>query len=687
MPRILPGRRTRAACAVGALALATVVPRAEAQATQAWQLIDPPQSTLVLAADGSTIGEFGREIRTSVPLGTLPPYVAQAFIAIEDRRFYEHNGVDMVGVLGAIKDRMLGRNARGASTLTQQLVGNMHPDLVSRRDRSLVRKLREQAAAREMERHYTKGQILEAYLNQVLFGHGWYGVDAAARHYFGVPASRLSLTQAATLAALPKGPAEFDPLRFPLRARQRRNTVLALMAQQGYIARAMAVHAEREPLRTDPAAAASPAPYFVDAVRRAAERAGVAVELGGYRIYSTLDPALERAASDALAAGTANIEAAAGYRRPTLAHHGAAASSAYGDARTATSYLQGAIVALDPASGDVRALVGGRSYEDSPFDRALDAERQPGSAFKPIVYAAAIGAGIPANAVVYDTALAIPLSNGTVYRPGNADGLFLGRLTLREALVRSRNPVAIQLAERVGLDTIVALAHELGITTPIAPYPSSAIGASVVRPIELVAAYAAFATAGVVQAPRFVVRIDDRMGNTVWTASDSEGSQRVVLDSGVAFIVRDMLRDAVSRGTGIAVRRILPPQTLVAGKTGTTNDNTDVWFIGMTPDVVAGVWLGFDHPRSIVPGASGGSLAAPIWAHMLQRYLEHAAPDSAAWTAPASLVRMVLDRLTGAPADSTTPPARRSTEYFLPGTEPAALAVWPMDEGGVMPGW
>jgi penicillin-binding protein 2D len=629
-----------------------------------WTIVDSPQSTLVYGSEGSLIGEIGRQLRTSVPIASLPAYVPQAFIAIEDHRFYQHNGVDMVGVLGAIKDRVIGRRARGASTITQQLVGNMHPDAVDRRDMSLDRKIREQDAAREMERHYTKAQILEAYLNQIPFGHGWFGVDAAARHYFGKSAGELTLAEAATLAALPRSAPYYDPIRHPDRARKRRDLVLRVMADQGLITPDVAAAARRTPLVTLPAAGTNPAAYFVDAVRIAATREGIPVEAGGYRIYSTLDPMLQAAADSALAEVAASVESHPGYAHPTLASH----------ARGAADYLQGLVVALDPSTGDVRALVGGRDYGDSPFDRALFAVRQPGSAFKPIVYAAAIADSIPANEMVSDTALAIPLGDGSIYRPEDADGQFLGPMTVREALARSRNSVAVQLAMQVGIDTVIDLAHQMGISTPIAPFPSSAIGASGVRPIEMVAAYSALATLGTVSQPQFMSRIEDRGGHTVWTAHPV--APVAVLDSNVAFIVRDMMRDVIDRGTATIVRRSLPAQIPAAGKTGTTNDNTDVWFIGCTPDLVAGVWLGFDQPQTITPGAAGGSLAAPIWAKVAAA--ADRGHDLADWVPPVTLESADLDRLTGAPADSATPPDRRYTEYFLPGTLPPALRFDPL---------
>ena len=272
-------------------------------------------------------------------------------------------------------------------------------------------------------------------------------------------------------------------------------------------------------------------------------------------------------------------------------------------------------MAIDPSTGDVRALVGGRNYTESSFNRAVNGMRQPGSSFKPFVYARAILDSMPANAIVPDTSLEISFE-GQSYHPRNDDGEFLGNITLRQALTRSRNPVAVQLWLKSGPDSVIALAHRFGIESSIAPYPSSAIGASVVQPLGFVAAYTAFANLGTTVEPRFVHRVEDRNGRTVWTQSIR--TLAPALDPQVAFIVRDMMRDVVDRGTATAVRRYLPAGVPVAGKTGTTNDNTDVWFIGLTPDLVAGVWLGFDKPQPIAErGVAGGLLAAPIFAQML----------------------------------------------------------------------
>ena len=652
--------------AAGHAALFAQTPSKSRQGTgEAWQIITPRQSSLVYARDGSLIGEIGSEWRTSVAIRTLPKYVGEAFIAVEDKRFYQHNGVDVVGIAGALKDNLLG-SSRGASTITQLLVGNMHPDLIDRRDRTgisgLERKLREQSAAREMERHYSKEQILEAFLNQINFGHGWYGIEEAARHYFGKPAAQLTLAEAATLAAMPKGPAIYDPAKYPDRSKNRRDAILGLMAEQKYITPGDAAIAKGEPVRTvATGGVAAPSQYFVDVVRVLAERAGVPVSQGGFKIYTTLDPALQRAAVQALADGTAEVERRPGYRNPTYALH----------PKGSTDYLQGAVVAIDPSSGDVKALVGGRNYQESPFNRAVSGMRQPGSSFKPFVYARALMDSLPPNAIVADTALEIRYDNQS-YSPKNADDKFLGQMTLREAITLSRNPVAVQLWMKYGADSIIALAHRFGIDSPISPYPASAIGASEVQPLDFIAAYTGIENLGSPMQPRFVYRVEDRQGKTLW--SQSVSALAPVLDPKVAFILRDMMRDVVERGTATPVRRFLPPSVPVAGKTGTTDENTDVWFVGMTPDIVAGVWLGFDKPRPIAEhGVAGGSLAAPVFAQMLS--LAGYAHPMATWDVPAGLVTAEIDRQTGKLADPATPADRRYTEYFLPGTEPGALRV------------
>ncbi|HYU53329.1 MAG TPA: PBP1A family penicillin-binding protein, partial [Gemmatimonadaceae bacterium] len=637
--------------------------------TEPWTIVPMPQASLVLARDGTLIGEIGKEIRTSVSIKSLPKYLPQAFIAVEDHRFYQHDGVDVVGIAGALKDNIFGER-RGASTITQQLVGNMHPTLIDRTDLSLGRKLREQAAAREMEKHYSKEQILEAYLNQIPFGHGWYGVESAARHYFGKSASRLSLAESAALAAMPKGPALYDPLKYPDRVRQRRNIVLSLMADQGYITPSQAKAAQAARLVTSPNGGYSAySPWFVDVVRVQATRAGIPVAQGGYRIYTGLDPILQNAATSALQEETAAVESQPDYSHPK--YTSSATTRLKGGPGRNTDYLQGMVVALDPSSGDVRALVGGRDYNDSQFDRAVDGMRQPGSSFKPIVYALAIADSITPNTIFQDTALAINLPNGTVYSPENSDGQYLGALTLRDALAKSRNVVAVQLGQKLGMDSIATLARRMGLSSKIAPVPSSAIGASVVQPLDLVAAYTTFANLGTPVEPRFIYRVEDRNRKVIFSREVT--ALAPALDPRATYVVRDMMRDVVERGTASSIRRYLPASIPVAGKTGTTNDNSDVWFIGLTPDLVAGVWLGFDKPTPIASGAAGGSLAAPVWGKMVARYYASkpeilTSRQAEQWAPPIGVIYGEVDRATGELATDQTPPDRRYTEYFVEGT-------------------
>jgi penicillin-binding protein 1A len=666
-------------------------PHGRPQPTEPWRIIALPQSSLVFGRDGSLIGETGREWRTNVSLRSLPKYVGAAFIAVEDQRFYQHDGVDVIGVASAVKGKLFGDRRGGASTITQQLVGNMHPELIDRRDLSLGRKLREQQAAREMERHYTKEQILEAYLNTINFGHGWYGVETAARHYFGKSAARLTLGEAALLAALPKSPVYYDPGVYPERARQRRDLILGLMAQQGLVTLTAANTAKRERIQVAPNTGLSaPSHYFVDAVRQEAARIGINVFGGGYRVYTTLDPALQRAATSALADGIARLEALPNYQHarfgaPPKPPADAATPAPAQPTPASTDYLQGAAVVLDPATGDVRALVGGRSYAASPFNRATQALRQPGSSFKPFLYAKALESGLASSAIVPDTAITIPLEDGTTYEPKNVDTVFMGPITMRESLVKSRNTVAVQVGLLIGMDSVAALASRVGIEAPVAPFPSSALGASVVNPLNFVSAYTAFANLGQVVEPRLIQRIEDLTGRVVYTAPPPVSRQ--VLDPRVAFIVRDVLRETAERGTGAGARRQVPAVVPIAGKTGTTNDNIDVWFVGMTPDLVGGVWLGFDKPKTIMPGAGGGSLAAPIWGQMVARYYVGRTPGE--WTAPSGLTFAYFDRATGELASPLTPRDRRYLEYFIPGTEPEPFRSnpWKIAQWGAMVAW
>ena len=630
----------------------------------------PPMATIVLDRTGGLIGEIGPEARTWVRIVDLPAFVGQAFVATEDRRFYQHDGVDVVGVMGAIRDNLLhGFGSRGASTITQQLIGAM--GLVDRRDISLSRKAREAELARAIERRHTKSEILEAYLNYINFGHGWYGIESAARHYFGKHAAELTLPEAASLAALPKSPVGYDPRERPQQALQRRNTVLGLMREQGYISTMQQRSATAARLRTAPDEGHSVrAPYVLEWVRQwLVERYGLtAVNNAGLTVVTTLDPAYQKAADSALTRGLARVESLPGYRWPK--YRATTAASDSGRSRT-TRYLQGLLVSLDPANGDVLAMVGGRDFRDSEFNRAVQGFRQAGSAFKPILFATALSQGLPPTTMLNDEPISLPRGDGTRWTPENSDGTWSGPVTMRTALMRSINVPAVRLGLLTGMDSVVATAHRLGLTTQVPPFASTAIGAADVRPLELISAYVAFANQGAWVPPRIVSLVQDAGGTPIYEAQAPVPAQ--VLDARVAFQLTNILQDAVSRGTGTAARRDLPDSLPIAGKTGTTNDNADVWFVGYTPNLVTGVWMGFDQRQTITRSAFGGTLAAPIW-NLFAKSVYQRRPVPPAWQVPEGLVAVRVRRSDGALAPADTSGAA-VTEYFVAGTEPTVGGI------------
>ena len=632
-------------------------------------IVRPKLSAVVYDRRGGLLAEIGPESRSWVRMVELPPYVGQAFVATEDRRFYQHDGVDVIGLMGAIRDNLLrGFGSRGASTITQQLIGAMYPAEVDRREITIGRKLREAKMARALERGHTKAEILEAYLNYIPFGHGWYGVEAAARHYFGRYAASLTVAEAALLAALPKSPVQYDPRAHPGRALTRRNLVLQRMADERYLTPQAVRAAMREPLRLAPDDGYSTrAPYAVEWVRQwLVQRYGLAaVNSGGLSVETTIDPDVQNAANAALAAGLARVEGLPGYLWP---RYGTSTTRA---AAGQTPYLQGLLVALEPASGDVLALIGGRDFHDSEFNRAVQGRRQAGSAFKLFVYAAALAHGLPPTTLLDDSPLSLPKGDGTMWAPENSDRTWHGRVTMRTALVRSINVPAVRLALVTGLDSLVATARRFGLTTDIPAVAATAIGAADVRPIELIGAYGALATLGRYAPARIVTVVQGSAGLPVYEAPAPEPVR--VLDSATAFQLVDLLRDAVVRGTGTAARQGAPAALAIAGKTGTTNDNADVWFVGFTPDLVAGVWMGFDRRQTITPGAFGGTLAAPIWAAFAAAVYAHR-PVPAPWQAPPGLVALRVQRADGTPAASDTTDASL-LEWFREGTEPTPRAT------------
>jgi penicillin-binding protein 1A len=629
-------------------------------------LVTPPQSARVYGRDGSLIAEIGPQVRTIVPIRSLPAYVPKAFVAVEDKRFYEHSGVDPVGLARAI-GRTLEGHRQGASTITQQLIGAMYPRQVDRRDMSVERKVREMQMALELEQRYGKERILEAYLNQIYFGHGWFGIEAAAQHYFGKPASRLNVEETAMLAALPKGAGVYSPKINPARALERRNLVLGLMAESGAITQGEAAAARARPIRLAPNNGYSTRPpWVIEQVRQFLEQTyGPTYGTVGLRVWTTVQPAAQNAADSSLVHGLKRVEAMRWFRGPRF---GTAAAKA---GAGGTNYLQGLVVSVDARTGEILAMTGGRSWEDSHFNRVVNARRQPGSAFKPIVYTTALEHGVTPATVMMDTALHIPLRGGGAYSPKNSDDVFRGPVTVRRALTESINTIAVQLGMQVGLDTVVATAKRFGIASPIHPYPSSMIGAGAVTPLELAGAYTAFANRGMRVEPFLIRRVADRGGRILFDRN-SRGFR--TLSPAVAFLATDLMKDAAEKGTGREARQRLQASVPMAGKTGTTDNGADVWYVGFTPEMVTAVWIGFDTPKSVGAGAYGGTLAAPIWGDMMREvYARRRAPQP--WTPPAGVETVAIDPATSAPAVGACPAGPALREYLLAETVPAGACV------------
>lgn len=578
----------------------------------------PPASTLVYASDGSLLAEFATERRTPVPLDALPPDLVRCFLAIEDHRYFEHMGINVARIAKALwVDLTHGRIVEGGSTITQQLV----KVLFLRPERTLSRKLREAFLALEIERRYTKKEILSLYLNQIYLGNGAYGVAAAADLYFGRSVSELTLSECALLAALPKAPQTYDPFRHPDRAAARRGVVLRRLAELGWVAPSAAAAAEQDPL---PAPRPRPvvAPYFVEAARRQlVERLGSdLVYQGGLRVYTTLDGALQRAAERAVAKGIAAVE-----RR----HPGRKSAP-----------VQGGALALDPITGAVRAHVGGRDWAESSFDRALQARRQPGSAFKPFIYLAALEAGWTQASTLIDAPSIYPgASPNEPWRPDNYDHTFLGQMTLRRALSLSRNVPAVRLLDRVGKPAVDDLARRMGLKGPYGDGLAAALGVGGTTLLELVRAYAALPTGGLMPEPYWIRAVYGPDGQNLWPPP---ASSRKVLDAATAYVASDMLKAVVDGGTGFKARSLGFP---VAGKTGTTDDNRDAWFIGFSSRLAAGVWLGRDDNRPLGGGETGPEAALPVWIDLMAAGAAEGAP--AEWLVPEGVQFEAIDPTTG----------------------------------------
>jgi 1A family penicillin-binding protein len=630
------------------------------------------QSTTLFDAHDRHAFTIFKEQRIEIPLAKMSPNFIKAVLSVEDQRFYDHSGVDAIRVAGAVlRNLEAGRRAEGGSTITQQLARQSFLT----RDKTYRRKLKEIIVASYIEGEFQKNEILEMYLNKVYLGDGLYGVEAAARGYLGKSASDLTIDEGALLAGLIQSPSAYAPTGNLDRALARRAVVLQTMVSSGAIDAKTAERARTTPVKLVNGLEVSESfgLYFKEAVRRElVEKFGwPRVSQGGLKVYTTVDIDLQRSAETLVEKSLQDIESRKGFAHPPRA---TVARVKEGEA---PDYLQGALIAIDPATGYVRALVGGRDFDESRFNRAIQAKRQAGSAFKPFVFAAAIESGqSPASVISRLNDPTLTPQGEWVPEDEHSDA---DSMTLRTALRTSSNRAAVQLLNTVGIPKAVDYAQKLNVGTPPS-VPSLALGAGDVTLSQLTAAYGAFANGGMVRRPVLIRKVEDSDGKVLF--NDPGKADRAVSEA-TAFLMASMLQDVINAGTAYRARQsgfMLP----AAGKTGTTNDYVDAWFVGFTPKLVTGVWIGFDQPKTIIRNGYAGEIAVPLWASFMKIATRDDKPE---WfTRPASVTTANVCRISGKlpnggcdhveviNRDGTI--ESRSmiyTEYFLKGTQPTTV--------------
>jgi penicillin-binding protein 1A len=603
----------------------------------------PSSITRIYSADGVLLTEFFLEKRDPVPIKIIPDILQKALIVTEDRSFYRHSGIDLKGIFRAVFRDIKARGfVEGASTITQQLAKT----LFLQPRKTLLRKAKEAFLSFQIERRYTKDEILGLYLNQVYFGSGAYGVESAARIYFGKPVSDLNLPECALLAGLPRSPSRYSPLVDPELAIKRRNVVLKQLKDTGVIAQSAYVLAKEAPLNLAKQDKTSvKAPYFIEYVKNFLE-----ITIGSSRLYkeglrvvTTLNINLQHMAELAVEKGLSDLE-------KRMKRHG-----------IENPDPQCALISLDVASGGILAMVGGRDFSKSAFNRATDAKRQPGSAFKPIIYAYAVEQGFPQNKIILDAPVAFNIANQEKYwQPEDFSGTYEGEMTLRKALALSKNIPAVRLIEMLGPSSVTRFAHNLGIESPLSQNLSLALGTSAVTLINLTSAYSTFPNKGKFIEPYGVTEVVDKAGRLIWRARPEE---RMAMSRATAAIMTDMLRSVIQDGTGRKAKSILRP---VAGKTGTTDEFKDALFVGFSPSITTGVWVGQDAFTTLGKGETGAKAALPIWIDFMNGALNDKPLQY--FDIPDDVVIVPINPSTGRLAADDDPHAVKA--FFKKGTEP-----------------
>ncbi len=547
----------------------------------------PMESSMVYSSDGQLLTELYLERRTFIPYYQIPDHVKKAFISVEDVRFYRHPGVDVIGILRALwHDIKAGGIVEGGSTITQQLARMLFLES----DKSIKRKIKEAALSLMIEKHYTKDEILGMYLNQAYFGTRAYGIEAAAQTYFGKPVKDLTVAEAALLASMPKAPSVYSPFKNPVKAEERRAIVLQRMRENNFIDENQYREAESTPLPAAPFFRKYNAPYFIEMLRQILEdKYGKALYTAGYKIYSTLDFRMQQIAEEAVKAGLSSIE------------------------KRDRQGVEAALIAVDVRTGHIKAMVGGSNFWRNQFNRATQALRQPGSAFKPFVYMTAIEEGMTSEDWISDSPISFPGARaGQRWSPRNYDGKYYGSVTMRTALAKSLNAATIRLAAHVGIENVIEMAQRLGIRSTLQPYLPLALGASDVTLADMVFAYSAFVS-GFRPKPVFYERIVNRDSVAV---EETEPLLEELLAEEDINEIKILLKAVVDEGTATKAKELQRP---LYGKTGTTNDYTDAWFIGFDDRLVVGVWVGRDNHKPIGPKETGARAALPIWIDFMRK--------------------------------------------------------------------
>jgi penicillin-binding protein 1A len=615
----------------------TILPRSLPSVT-ALETFQPLAGTKVYDDNDEILTELHVERRIFVPLAHIPQVLRDAVIATEDRRFYSHFGVDPIGIARAVyQNYRRGRIVEGGSTITQQLT----KVLFLTPDKSLERKIKEAVLALELERRYSKDRILEMYLNQVYFGNGAYGVEAASRTFFGKSVGELTVREAALLAGLPRAPSNYSPFEHADAARRRREVVLRRMVDYGVLEDSEAKRLARSDLGLiPPERRRTTGQYFLEYVQKTLETKYGAdmVFKGGLNVYTTLNPTMQLTAELALRNGLKALEGRTVKGKPT-------------------EHPEGAIVTIEPQTGYVRAMVGGYDFFRSEFNRAVQARRQPGSAFKPFVYIAALEAGFTPASRVEDAPVSYAVGpKGEPWKPDNYDRKYRGPTTLQQAVEESVNIVTVKVQERVGLGKTIEVARRFGISSPLHTNLSLALGTADLTLLELTSAYGALANQGEWLPPTTIRYVTDAQGKLL---EEHVAEPREAVPQDTAYVMTHMLRGVVERGTGIAAKPLNRP---IAAKTGTTNDYSNAWFVGFTPRLATGVWVGYDRPRSLGKDETGSRVAVPIWVSYMGKILGDSPRED--FPVPDNIVFVPVD------LDPSNECVRVVTMAFVKGTEP-----------------